>query len=193
MLPIIMNIADDDDRAFVEQIYIKYEKKLYLIAIKYVRDHYDAEDCVHDTVKVIIENIERFRDARDRGYLEPLLTVVCRNRAVNIMHKKASKNEYEQPVVRYIQEEGSYEDLEIPDYDSAVDRVYISEQNCQHLKELIDKLDDKYRDIVLLKSIGLDGVEIANVMNISKELVRQRYCRAKKLLWEMGGKNLYVR
>ncbi|MBR2354049.1 MAG: sigma-70 region 4 domain-containing protein, partial [Clostridia bacterium] len=53
-------------------------------------------------------------------------------------------------------------------------------------------LDDKYRDVILLKSLGFDNKSIAKVMNISEELVRQRYSRAKKQLWEMGGKNLYA-
>ena len=36
MLPIILNIVDDDDRAFVEKIYVRYEKQLYLISMKYL-------------------------------------------------------------------------------------------------------------------------------------------------------------
>ena len=59
MLPIILNIVDDDDRAFVEEIYIRYEKHLYLISMKYLNNHHDAQDCVHETIKLIIESIKK--------------------------------------------------------------------------------------------------------------------------------------
>ena len=57
---------------------------------------------------------------------------------------------------------------------------------------LINKLDDKYRDVILLKSMGVDNQTIAEIMHISDNLVSQRYKRAKKQLWQMGGKDLYA-
>ena len=192
MLPIILSIRDDDDRAFVEQIYEKYEKKLYLLAIKYLKDHHDAEDCVHDTVRLIIESLDKFKIAYDKGYIDRLITVVCRNCALNALRVKRRKNEYVQSIARFNYDDGEYEDADIPDYNSSVDKIYISEQNCEQLRRLIDGLDSKYRDVILLKSLGIDNKSISEMMNISEELVRQRYSRAKKKLWEMGGKDLYV-
>ena len=192
MLPIILNIAEDDERAFVEEIYLKHEKQLYSIAMKYLHNHYDAQDCVHDTVRVIIESMDKFKTAQDMGYLERLLNVVCRNRALNMLRVKKNQNEYEQSLMKYNYLDDQYEEMEIPDYASCVDKLYISEENCNYLHDLINKLDDKYRDVILLKSMGFDSHSIAEVMNISVELVRQRYLRAKKQLWEMGGKDLYV-
>ena len=192
MLPIILNVADDDDRSFVEDIYIKYEKQLYLISMKYLQNHHDAQDCVHDTIKLVIDSIEKFKTAQDKGYLEKLLTVVCRNCAINALRVKFRKNEYEQSLTRYNYDEDSYEEIDIPDYTSCVDKLYVSEENCEYLHTLINKLDDKYRDVILLKSLGFDSKGIAEVMNISEELVRKRYSRARKKLWEMGGKDLYA-
>ena len=57
MLPIILTILDDDDRAFVESIYIRYEKKLYVISMKDLQDHRDAQDCVNDTIVLVTESI----------------------------------------------------------------------------------------------------------------------------------------
>ena len=48
MLAIIMAIEDDDDRLFVEMIFNKYSKNMYLIAEKILNNHDDAEDCVQD-------------------------------------------------------------------------------------------------------------------------------------------------
>ena len=192
MLSIILNIVDDDDRSFVEDVYIKYEKQLYLISMKYLQNHHDAQDCVHDTIKLVIDSIEKFKTAQDMGYLERLLTVVCRNCAINVLRVKRRKNEHEQSLTRYNYDEDEYEEIDIPDYTSCIDKIYISEENCEYLHTLINKLDDKYRDVILLKSLGFDSKGIAEVMNISEELVRKRYSRARKKLWEMGGKDLYA-
>ena len=192
MLPIILNIEDDDDRAFVEELYIKYEKKLYKIAKKILQVREDAEDCVHDTVGLIVCSLEKFKAAADKGYIEKLLMVTCRNCALNAAKAKNRRNEYVQPIAKLNYEDGEYEDVDIPDYNSSVDKLYISEKNCELLCQLIDKLDDKYRDVILLKSLGVSNKTIAKTMNITEELVRQRYLRAKKKLLEMGGDDLYV-
>ena len=192
MLAIIQNIEDDEDRAFVDIIYKKYEKKLYIISKKYLCDHHEAQDCVHDTVKKIIETVERFKNARDAKHLENLVTITCRNCAINRFNERKYRNKHEMPLEMYNYEMGEYETIEIPDYDSAVDKLFISEQNCDALHDAINKLDDKYRDVVLYKSLGFDDHYIAKAMNISDDLVRKRYSRAKKQLWEMGGNDLYV-
>ncbi|MBQ4090915.1 MAG: sigma-70 family RNA polymerase sigma factor [Clostridia bacterium] len=192
MLPIILTITNDDDRTFVEKIYVEYEKKLYAISMKYLNNHHDAQDCVHETVRLIIESIDEFKVAGDMGYLERLLTVVCRNCALNMLRVKNRKNQYEQSLIKYNYYDDEYEEFDVPDYSSCVDKIYISEESCEYIHELINKLDDKYRDVILLKSLGFDSKSIANVMNISEELVRKRYSRAKKQLWKMGGKELYV-
>ena len=192
MLPIILNIEDDADRAFVDKLYDTYEKKLYVISMRYLNKHHDSQDCVHETIKLVIENIEKFRMAQEKGYIERLLTVTCRNRALNMLRVRNRRNEYEQSLIRYNYEEEEYEEIDIADYSSCVDKICISEENCDYLHDLINKLDDKYRDVILLRSMGLGTKAIATAMDISEDLVRQRYKRAKKQLWKMGGKDLYA-
>lgn len=192
MLPIILNISDDDDRIIVDKIYTKYEKKLYLISMQYLHNHHNAQDCVHETVKIIIENLDKFKTAQDDGYIEKLLKVACRNCALNALRERKRRNDHEQSLTRYNYGDDEYEETDIPDYDSSVDKIYISEQNCDYLHELINKLDDKYRDVILLKCLGFNFKGIASTMNISEELARQRYSRAKKQLLKMGGKDLYA-
>ena len=68
---------------------------------------------------------------------------------------------------------------------------YINKFTCNYIKEIIDKLDLKYRDVIVLKGYGYGYEEIAYLMHISQELVRKRYSRAKKMIIEMGGEMLY--
>jgi len=192
MLPIILTVVDDDDRIFVEKLYCKYEKQLYIQAMKYLENHYDAQDCVHEAVRAIINGIEKFKMAEDLGYIEKLLSVVCRNCALNMLRVRNRRVGHEQSLSRFNYDEYEYEEIDIPDYEACVDKIYVSEENCEYLRKLINQLDSKYRDVVLLKSMGLGNDVIADMMNISEELVRQRYSRARKKLLEMGGKDLYA-
>lgn len=193
MLPLILAVADDDDRYFVEKIYVQYEKQLYVTSMKYLQNHFDAEDNVHNTIELVIESADKFRAAHEKGYIEKLLMIACRNCAFNALRLKKRRNEHEQSLVRFNYDGEEYEKIDIPDYNSNVDKVYVSEENCRYLHDLINKLDDKYRDLILLKSMGFDNKYISKAMNISEELVRQRYVRAKKQLLKMGGKDLYAK
>lgn len=193
MLPIIQNIPIDDDRAFVEIIYTKYEQKLFLTSMSYLNNYHDSQDCVHETIKVVIEHIDKFRHAKEQDYLDGLLVVVCRNRAISMLRDRKLRNENEQSITRYNYEKDEYEDIDIPDYDSCVENIYISEENYRRICFLMNKLDDKYRDVLILKGMDYDVKTISEFMSITEDLVRQRYSRAKKKLLEMGGKDLYVR
>jgi hypothetical protein len=43
----IMTIEDDDDRAFMERVYLDYRNLMYHIACGILRDHYGAEDVIN--------------------------------------------------------------------------------------------------------------------------------------------------
>ena len=49
-----MEIEDEQDRSLVEQLYLDYEKQLYKLAKGILHDHYDAQDCVHNTIVSVI-------------------------------------------------------------------------------------------------------------------------------------------
>ncbi len=87
MLPIILAINDEGDRNFVGDIYSRYGKQMYIIAFDILKKKENAEDCVHDVIKIIINNIERFRSA-DYEYLINLIAKCTRNTAINIYNKE---------------------------------------------------------------------------------------------------------
>lgn len=55
MLAVIMAIENEDDRLFVETVFNRYAKKLYLVAYNILGNRADAEDCVQDTFVKIID------------------------------------------------------------------------------------------------------------------------------------------
>ena len=192
MLTIIMDIQNDDDRTFVEDVYIHFERQMYVISYNILRNHHDSQDCVHESVARMIEHLESLKEAKENGRLASYILITCRNCARSMYRKKRRIRKYEvtDEAYDYNEEEGISERIKnVPDDSVPIDQIIVSEENIRLLKDMIDSLDLKYRDVVVLKSMGLGYEEIADIMSISVSLARQRMKRAREKLIEMGGEH----
>lgn len=64
MLPFILTIRDESDRSLVEDVYLKYGRKIYCIAGNYLKDDRDIEDCVQDVFVMLIDHLEETGSGR---------------------------------------------------------------------------------------------------------------------------------
>ena len=173
MLAIIMAIEDERDRHFIESIFNMYSEKMYLVAMGILHDHHDAQDCVQDTVMKKNDKVEQIRQASREGYLIKLIVITCRNTALNKYSKKQLTNKME--CSANVHDEDVEESInDIPDYNSDVEQIVLSDFVRDYIMKLIDELEPKYRDVIVLKGLGYDYEEIATLMSISQVLVRKR-------------------
>ena len=193
MLPIILAINNEDDRAYVEKIYNQYGKKIYKIAFKILNNTEDAEDCVHDVVKIIIDNLEMFQ-ALEGEQLIQLLVTCSRNAALNIYRKNKIKHINEGKRKPYTGDETDEKDLDIEsvsDDGMFVDLIVINEESRKRISEMIEKLDPIYKDVLYLRyQYSMKNQDIAKMLKISESVVKVRYHRAKKILLQKRGKEL---
>ncbi len=188
MLAIIMVIADEQQRSFVENIYVQYSKKMYVIANKVLNKHEDAEDCVHDVIKIIIDNIERFQEVDENG-LKRLLVICTRNAAINRYNANKRKGVVS---LTLSGEDNERDEFDVCDTDADVVQIIINEQNAILIHKLVDQLEERYRDVIVLRYFHrLSYEEIARFMGIAEANIRMRVTRAKRKLLELGGKELY--
>ena len=185
-----MAIESDQDRLFVESLFCKYHEKMYLIAMDILNNHHDAQDCVQDVFVKIIDKLEDFKRASENGYLIKLIVIVSRNTALNQFKRNQKKNQNESSTTVY-DEDDDWSIADIPDFSANTEKIVLNRFVIEYVRELIDKLEIKYRDVVVLKGMGYSTDDISYFLNISKELVRKRYSRAKQMILEMGGKALY--
>lgn len=190
MMAIIMAIEDDDDREFVEKIFDRYEKNMYFTAYDILRNRADAEDCVQDTFVKIIDKLDCFKKAHEEGNLAKLVALVCRNTALDRYkgNKRRAKRQYSQTVY---DENGESSVADSPDRSADVERLVMNSYVSAYVKELNDKHDHKYRDVITLKSMGCSYEEISGIMGISQVSARKRYSRARAMILDMGGETLY--
>lgn len=193
MLPIILAINNEDDRAYVEKIYNQYGKKIYKIAFKILNNTEDAEDCVHDVVKIIIDNLEIFQ-ALEGEQLIKLLVTCSRNAALNIYRKNKIKHINEGKHKPYTDDETDEKDLAIEsvsDDGMFVDLIVINEESRKRISEMIEKLDPIYKDVLYLRyQYSMKNQDIAKILKVSESIVKVRYHRAKKILLQKRGKEL---
>ena len=186
MLSIILAIESEDDRDFVLALYSKYEKNLYITARRVLINKDHAEDCVHDTIKAIIENLEKFKCLKEENQIKYMM-VCCRNAAINKYNRRGKYGK-----IMSVEEKQELTGTGLADEGKDVCEVVVIEEIKAIIKKYFNMLDDKYRDVIILKvSCELDNKEVGKLLNISEELVRQRYKRGKELLRSMGGKELY--
>jgi RNA polymerase sigma-70 factor (ECF subfamily) len=182
MLWIISDIKNEEDRTFVEEIYIRYEKQMYLIANHILNNHHDAEDCVHNTVRIIIDSLDKFKSAYKNQALDSLIVIACRNCAINMYNKKKSRNEYEASDIIRDKETNEYISIDIPDADADIEQLINSRERINFLYQMIASLDPVYRDALTLRIMDFSYEEIAKLLSVTKDTARQRVHRAREAL-----------
>ncbi len=155
-------------------LYRRYGKFMYSVAYAVTNDKQYAEDAVHNALIKISNKLSNI-DPDNRARTKAFLYIVCRNAAIDIVKKRTYLNEDELDV-----ENISNEDAGI--VANPLDIISTRETN-QKLKQALDALDAKYRDVFLLKyAYSYSREDIAEMLGISVEAVKKRLARAKKML-----------
>lgn len=83
---------------------------------------------------------------------------------------------------------------DIVDEDADVQRIVIDNETTKIISEAVDKLDDMYRDLIIMKYYyHMRNVDIAQILNIDSNKINSRIFRAKQKLKEILGTEVYER
>ena len=141
--------------------------KYYKIGWSYLYNHYDVEDVFQGTIIKIYEKINTLREEK---YFETWVTSIFINECKGILRKRKR----EVTLDNVIDSEESYED------DSNIE-----------FKELLDSLEDIYREVILLKVIGgYSQEDISKILDIPIGTVKSRIYRGLKTLRELKNREV---
>lgn len=193
MLPIILAINDESDRNFVENIYNQYGKKLFKVALNILKKESDANDCLHDVVKIIIDDLERFRSV-NHEHLVNLLVKCTRNVAINKYKQEKKRSSIEVSMYAKSNDYDFDEDdmeMEFADDQGQYADILINEENRKRLSELISELEVIYQDVLYLRyQMWMTHAEIAKLLSLSENTVKVRLYRARKILLKTRSEEL---
>ena len=188
ILAYIQSIEDDNKRRIVEDIYDLYYKHMTACALDILRNYHDSQDAVQDAFYNNTATYELFADAAAPA-TAALVHIYVRNAAINIYNK----NKRHAKVVMLCD---NIEEVakDIVDEDADVQRIVIDNETTEIVSEAVDKLDDMYRDLIIMKYYyHMRNVDIAQVLNIDSNKVNGRIFRAKQKLKEILGTEAYER
>jgi RNA polymerase sigma-70 factor (ECF subfamily) len=163
--------ASDDQKAF-EYFYFRYFSSLCLYVDGFVKNRADSEDIVNDCFYEFWKNRKTLVI---RSSIKAYFFITVRNRAINLLKKKASSQKYltEQSYPFAFQEEISL----------LTEQVVNQENLEQILKKAIEQLPSQCRYIFYLNRFeGLKYKEIAKKMNLAEATVKTQVARALKSL-----------
>ena len=154
----------------VASIYRAYSPYMFYKAVKVLGNPDDAEDAVHNAMLKIIKHIDVI-DTSDIKRLKPLCGVMAKNAAIDIARIKDNRHE------ELDDEVGN------KDGDGRPEEVLIKDETYNIIVESLRMLDEKYRDVLILKfSEDLKEREIALLLGVPEKTVDTRIRRGKEML-----------
>ena len=152
--------TDSPDQS-VEEVFQVYGNMLYRIAFVMMKNAFDAEDVVQDTLIKYMEQRERGKsfetEEHRKAWLIRVDSNLCKNRLR--FYKNHPKISVEQ-----------------------LSRYYEKEEDTQLMDSLL-LLPSKYREVLLLHYVeGYQGREIAGMLGLSESAVRKRLERGREKL-----------
>ena len=188
MVAFLSVIENEEERNMIGKIYEENYLKLNMIAKAIVKDESLAQDSVQDVfLKICDDMLKRFLNLAPDVKLKYLIICV-RHSALAKLNKRKRVSSLVVP----LQDEHSNWEKEIEDDSTNVEEIVLNKELKEKLRMCIDSLDEKYRDVVILKyEIYLKNKEIAERLYITEDAVKQRIKRAKQAIKEKGGKELY--
>ena len=174
MLMIIEACDNDDSRKFFIDLYLKYRKKMFDIAYKYVQDQHIAEDLVHDAMIKLIEK-EPLLVNFECCTLTTYVVFTIRNTSISYLRRKQRDKRY----VADMDDEqaASY----IADSQPLPEEVAIMNEKIDEFGKVWMTLPEEIRDLLAGKYIlGLSDAELAEQYGCKPSSIRVKLSRARR-------------
>ncbi|OCN01399.1 RNA polymerase subunit sigma-54 [Clostridium sp. W14A] len=182
---IIAAIEDDDDKAFMRNLYQDYSALVRSTVYKVMRCENDIDDLAEDIFVKLIEKIPLLRTF-DCCKTAAYVVYTARSVAINFIKHR----DVQQKHTFYGEKADVSDELMIPE--GTLEEVYYHREELEALSDAVLRLPDREKDILYFKYIlEKTDAEIAEDLSISPGSVREyltRARRAAKKLMEQGEK-----
>ncbi len=176
--------AQGGDFAAFETLVARYERRIYGLAQRMVRQRQDAEEVVQQTLLSVIEHLGEFRE---EARFSTWLMRIAANHALALLRKRSRRRTVSLADDAVAGED--YRDVPRPQYIApwreTPERLASQHETRQLLEAALDELDEKYRLVFLLRDVEeLSTAETAETLGISEANVKVRLLRARLMLRE---------
>jgi RNA polymerase sigma-70 factor (ECF subfamily) len=172
----LIDACKKGDRKAQFKIYKLYYRAMYNSALRIVNDTMEAEDVMQEA---FLDAFRRIESYTGEGSFGSWLKKIVINKSLDVLRKEkdiVSIEEHEIDLPEVV-EENREEELRL---------------EVEQVKRAIEKLPEEFRVIISLFLLeGYDHEEISEILNISNQLSRTRYVRAKQKLIQILKENKF--
>jgi RNA polymerase sigma-70 factor (ECF subfamily) len=150
----------------IETIYFEYSSMVYNLSLQYVQNTEDAEEITQDVFVKVYQKLPSFQE---KSSLRTWVYRIAINQSLDFIKAKQSlkRRFWLNPGVELEQKEA-----------------------CKRIFDAINQLPDKQKtSVILLKIMGKDRAEVAEIMNLNVKAMESVFQRAKKNLEVLLNKN----
>ena len=176
MLPIELAtvIEKDEDREYVEQLYEKNKKYMYIAAYKMLHDESESWGAVHDAIIVVTDYLDEMKGWTEKHQTN-FMCKCTRIFACNELRRQGKVNENS----IWINDSDNAPEIDVPDDSITLEDMYIKEETSKRIEEAIEKMDPRYSEMLYLKYyMNMRNVEIARSFKLKIGTVNMRMSRA---------------
>ncbi|MBQ2801502.1 MAG: sigma-70 family RNA polymerase sigma factor [Lachnospiraceae bacterium] len=164
MNTLVKRAMNHDVDAFVE-LMEKNTASMYKVARAFLHNDDDIADAIQDTILTCLEKIGTLREPK---YFKTWMIRILINHCNDILKEKKKQCCYE----------------EVPE----IAQMRCSGMNDLEVKDLLERLDDKYKAIIILHYLeGFSVTEIGKMLDMKTSTVKTRLSRGRKELRKLYG------
>lgn len=178
MLPPIalMMIDNEEDRLFIEGLYLEYRQLMYGMALRVTRNGEMAQDAVSESLLALIKKIDVLRSL-ECNKLRSYVVITVRHTAITLL--KRGRRELPQEDDAFVNLSDSF----------GADDAALDNAGVEEIKRAVRALPEREREIMLMRFFReMTDDEIASALGIRPVTVRVQISRARKHLALLLGK-----
>lgn len=175
---ILQQVQTGDVNAF-ERLVREYEKNVYNLALRMVKNPDDAADMTQEAFIKAYNSLSSFRgDSKFSVWLYRIVSNVCLDFLRSVSRRPTVSLSVEN-------DEGEETELDIPDESQSPEELLERKLTRESVRRGLEALPEDYRQILLLREIqGLSYEEISTILSLELGTVKSRIFRARKKLCE---------
>lgn len=171
MLLYLSILETEEEKSKFEKLYYQYRYVMQYVAYKILNDTQMAEDAVHEAFIRIAKNFHKVKEV-DCPQTKGFVVIIVKNVALSMVKKETKIIEYSS--MMYDSRINASVDIE--------DKM-ISKMSAEKILGVIKNLPDIYRDVLYLNVVEEYSInEITHMLNLSKETVKKRIQRGRKII-----------
>ena len=172
----LMAIENEEDSAFIRQLFLENQKAMFRTALKIVKDEHTARDMVSDAYLMMIVKIDALRKITSCK-LSPYVISIVRNTSLMYLRKRRREN-------LWLVDDEAVLDWAVCNYHE-IDEELIAEAETDELRTALNRIHKSHKELLEMKYFEcLTDEEIAEQIGIGKDSVRFYLTKARRSLAE---------